>query len=150
MKRLFVPIVIALALTSLVIDPAAPGQKVSFPEKRRPISFIVPFAPGGATDVCARMVAPAMEKELETPVQVINRPGGGSQVGNTANISTFAVVPGSEWYANDLKDFAPRAGFSWDIFGKGKTILRLPVRHLGVSPLEDLLSLSPEWKNKCR
>ncbi len=84
MKRLFVPIVIALALTSLVIEPAAAGQKVSFPEKGRPISFIVPFAPGGATDVCARMVAPAMEKELETPVQVINRPGGGSQVGNSA------------------------------------------------------------------
>jgi tripartite-type tricarboxylate transporter receptor subunit TctC len=84
MKRLFVPIVIALALTSLVIDPAAPGQKVSFPEKGRPISLVVPFAPGGATDVSARMVAPALEKELETPVQVINRPGGGSQVGNTA------------------------------------------------------------------
>jgi tripartite-type tricarboxylate transporter receptor subunit TctC len=84
MKRLFVPIVIALALTSLGIDPAAPGQQVSFPEKGRPISLVVPFAPGGATDVSARMVAPAMEKELETPVQVINRPGGGSQVGNTA------------------------------------------------------------------
>jgi len=84
MKRLFVPIVIALALTSLVIDPATPGQKVGFPEKGRPISLVVPFAPGGATDVSARMVAPAMEKELETPVQVVNRPGGGSQVGNSA------------------------------------------------------------------
>ena len=78
------PIVIALALTSLVIDPATPGQKVGFPEKGRPISLVVPFAPGGATDVSARMVAPAMEKELETPVQVVNRPGGGSQVGNSA------------------------------------------------------------------
>ncbi len=84
MKWLFVPIVTALALATLVIEPAAPAQKASFPEKGRPITFIVPFGAGGSTDVSARMVAPVLEKELETPVQVINKPGGGSQVANTA------------------------------------------------------------------
>ena len=84
MKLLFVPIVTAFALTSLAIEPAAPAQKVSFPEKGRIISAIVPYAAGGSTDVSARMVAPLLERELETPVQIVNRPGGGTQVGNTA------------------------------------------------------------------
>jgi tripartite-type tricarboxylate transporter receptor subunit TctC len=84
MKRLFALIVTALALTSLVIEPAAPAQKVSYPEKGRTISVIVPFGAGGSTDVSARMVGTALEKELGVPVQIVNKVGGGSQVGNTA------------------------------------------------------------------
>ena len=84
MKRFFALIVTALALTSLVIESAALAQKVSYPEKGRAISLIVPFGAGGSTDVSARMLAAALEKELQTPVQVLNKVGGGSQVGNTA------------------------------------------------------------------
>jgi tripartite-type tricarboxylate transporter receptor subunit TctC len=61
--------------------PAAPTKVNGWPQ--RPISLIVPFAAGGSTDVSARMLAPELERELGVPVQVVNRPGGGSQVGNT-------------------------------------------------------------------
>lgn len=73
--------------------PAAPTKapeatrpapaKVSFPEKGKPITIIVPFSAGGSTDVGARLIAAGLEKELGTPVQVVNRAGGGSQVGVT-------------------------------------------------------------------
>ena len=43
--------------------------------------FIVPFPPGGGTDVWARMVAEGMQAELGQPVLIENRAGGGGMVG---------------------------------------------------------------------
>jgi tripartite-type tricarboxylate transporter receptor subunit TctC len=63
------------------VAPAAPTKVNGWPE--RPISMVVPFAAGGSTDVSARMLAPELERILGVPVQIVNRPGGGSQVGNT-------------------------------------------------------------------
>ncbi len=51
--------------------------------KGRAISYIVPFDAGGAADLVARAIAPGIEKELGTPVQIVNKPGAGSQVGVT-------------------------------------------------------------------
>ena len=62
---------------------AAPAPKVSFPEKGKPITLIVPYTAGGSVDIAARVLAPALEKELGTPVQVVNRPEAGAQVGTT-------------------------------------------------------------------
>ena len=59
----------------------APAAKINYPQ--RPITAIVPFAAGGATDISARVVLPAMEKELGGAIQIVNKGGGGSQVGNT-------------------------------------------------------------------
>ncbi len=42
----------------------------------RAIEMIVPFAPGGATDLTARVVAPALEARWKVSVRVINKPGG--------------------------------------------------------------------------
>jgi tripartite-type tricarboxylate transporter receptor subunit TctC len=64
--------------------PPAVAAGPSFPEKGKPITFIVPYAAGGANDLGARMLAPLLEKELRSPVQVVNRPGAGGQVGTTA------------------------------------------------------------------
>lgn len=63
--------------------PEAAAPRSSFPEKGRTITIIVPFTAGGNTDTAARAVAPLLEKELGTPVQVVNKPGAGSQVGLT-------------------------------------------------------------------
>jgi hypothetical protein len=47
-----------------------------------------------------------------------------AQVSSTANISNFTVVPGNDWYPRSTTDFAPRAGFVWDMFSTGRTVLR--------------------------
>jgi tripartite-type tricarboxylate transporter receptor subunit TctC len=68
----------------LCASPALSQQASAFPEKGRTISLIVPFAAGGSVDVSARLLAPLMEKELGTTVQVVNRAGAGSQLGINA------------------------------------------------------------------
>lgn len=51
----------------------------SYPE--RPISTIISFGAGGNTDVGARILFPAVDRELGVPLNIINRPGGGGWVG---------------------------------------------------------------------
>ncbi|MBW6399029.1 tripartite tricarboxylate transporter substrate binding protein [Roseomonas sp. HJA6] len=47
----------------------------------RPITIIVPFAPGGSTDVVTRLLAERMTTLLSQPVQVENRPGANTVIG---------------------------------------------------------------------
>lgn len=58
-------------------------QISSYPEK--PIELIVPFAPGGSTDVMARMIAKELPNHLpnKQQVAVINKPGAGTTLGLT-------------------------------------------------------------------
>lgn len=63
--------------------PAPAAPKVDWPQKGKVLTMIVPYGAGGGCDITARMVSPALEKELGISVQVVNKPGGGSQVGVT-------------------------------------------------------------------
>ena len=61
----------------------AAAATVDFPVKGKPITIIVPNAPGGTNDITARLMAPVLEKELGTPVVVVNKPGAATQTGIT-------------------------------------------------------------------
>ena len=68
--------------------PAAPAATTApaaaaWPVKGQSITMIVPFGAGGSTDIGARLIAPGMEKALGVPVNVVNKPGAGSQTGLT-------------------------------------------------------------------
>jgi putative tricarboxylic transport membrane protein len=61
---------------------AAPAVRAQgFPE--RPLTLLVAFATGGYNDRLARAMAPFLQKHFGQPVTVVNRPGGGSMLGNT-------------------------------------------------------------------
>jgi len=70
----------AAALAGVVL--AAGAQAQAYPS--RTVRFIVPFSPGGTTDVIARVVATSMGKALGQPVIVENRPGAGGNIGADA------------------------------------------------------------------
>jgi len=69
--------------TTEPIKAAEPAKKVDFPIKGKAITVIVPWAAGGANDVGARILAADLEKELGTPLEVVNRAGAAGQVGTT-------------------------------------------------------------------
>jgi len=72
---------LAAALTMALAAGPVSAQEASFAGKQ--IEIIVPFAPGGATAVTARFLAPYLEKHLpgKPRVAVVTKPGGGSILG---------------------------------------------------------------------
>lgn len=70
-KRFFLSAVACSALWAC--GPAAMAQAGAFPQ--RPITLVVPFAPGGTVDLVARVVAEGWAKKLGQPVIVDNRAG---------------------------------------------------------------------------
>ena len=66
----------AAAVTALV---ALPAMAQDYPDK--PISVVVAYLPGGATDFQARIVTMMAQDALGQPIVIINKPGAGGQVG---------------------------------------------------------------------
>ena len=100
---------------------AASAAAQTYPAK--PIRLIVPYTPGGDTDVVARLIAPKLGETLNQQVIVDNRPGAGSLIGTEAmlrapadgytaamgTISSLAVLPVTKTNVpyDPLKDIAP-------------------------------------------
>jgi tripartite-type tricarboxylate transporter receptor subunit TctC len=78
-RRTLLAQMLALGVAPYVMSARAQG---GLPNK--PITLVVPFAPGGNLDVVARAIAPALEQSLGRNVIVDNRPGAGGVIGATA------------------------------------------------------------------
>ena len=106
---------------------AAPriGRAQAYPT--RPVRIIVPFAPGGSTDIVTRLVAERLSERLGQQFIVENRPGGGSNIGTEAAVNApadgYTLVMLSNANAintslyqklnfNLIRDIAPVAGIN--------------------------------------
>ena len=80
MTRFLIPRRVVLALASVTLLLPAPGHsQATYPNK--PIHIVVPFAPGGSTDLLARRVGDKLAAAWGQPVVVDNRPGAGGTIG---------------------------------------------------------------------
>lgn len=114
----FLPSLLLCALCASV--PAARAQGTAMPKL---VKLVVPFAPGGSTDLVARQIAQELGERLKTSVIVDNRPGAGGTLGSEwvaqqpadgsvllmGTVSTHAVAPSiySKLRYEPLRDFTP-------------------------------------------
>ena len=114
---------VILAAAACVLPSPAVAQ--AFPTK--PVRIVVPFAPGGLTDIVARTVGQKMSGEFAQPVVIDNRPGAAGNIGTELVAkapadgytlllvsSSFAINPilYSKSLYDPTKDFAPVSGVS--------------------------------------
>jgi tripartite-type tricarboxylate transporter receptor subunit TctC len=118
-----------LSLLSLMLVFGISGASAqTAPWPQRPVRFVVPLPPGGASDLMARMIAARLADSLGQPFVVDNRPGAGGTVGtafvanaapdgytlmlgNTAtHINAPLLFPNAGY--EGLTDFAPVAPFA--------------------------------------
>lgn len=89
-KAVFMVGLMILSLTMCVFSAFA-----EYPEK--PITYIIPFNPGGESDITARLQEPVLEKMLGVAINVTHKPGGGGAVGwsefqRTAKPDGYSVI----------------------------------------------------------
>lgn len=104
-----------LGAGALALGPWSRGLAAAQEWPQRPISYVVPFSPGGLTDVAARQTAQALASAQGWNVVVENKPGGSANIG--ASLVARANADGYTWLAITMTHaanatlFAGKAGY---------------------------------------
>ena len=83
-------VVVRLALIGLAVLAVYPGYAAAEEYPTRTVTILVPFAPGGGTDLIARVVGERLEKRFGKSFVVENRPGAGTTI---AAVATAKAAP---------------------------------------------------------
>ena len=116
---------LGFAVASLVIAGSTGADAQGYPN--RPVRWVVPYPPGGATDIMARLIGNRLSDKLGQQFVIENKPGAGNNIGTESVVNAPAdgytvllVNPANainaSLYAklnfNFIRDIAPVAGIS--------------------------------------
>lgn len=116
---------IALTIFATAFATRADAQATEYP--KRPVRFVVPYPPGGATDILARLIGQRLSERTGQQFIIENKPGAGNNVGTESVVNaepdgyTVLLVNPANYinaslYAklnfNFLRDIAPVAAFN--------------------------------------
>jgi len=99
-----------LPALAMLLALTAPAAAQDYPQS--PIHLVIPFGPGGGSDIVGRIVAQALQEKLGQPVVVDNRPGAGGTIGN------------------DVIARAPKDGYTLGIMTAGQIIQAVMLKSL--------------------
>jgi tripartite-type tricarboxylate transporter receptor subunit TctC len=119
--------VIKASLVSLFALALLPTVHAAWPDK--PIKLIVPAAPGGTTDITARLLSEKIGAELGTTVVVENRAGAAGIIGSQALIQSPP-----DGYTIGFGNIGPN-GINYSLYKK------LPYKHTDFSPITLVISV---------
>lgn len=139
---------IVVALSCLGLQASQPATADEYPSKS--ITMIVPFTPGGGTDIMARLIAKNLSESLGKPVLVENKPGAGGIVGTDlaahaapdgytlmlGSVSTISINPSlyKNLTTDPLTELSPVAPFA-----STPSLLVVPL-DLPVSSVQELIA----------
>lgn len=138
---------------TLISGPAGAQSAAPYPD--RPVRMVIPFAPGGGTDVIGRMLAHSLRGPLGQSVVVENKPGAAGAVGSMQVVQAppdgytllFAPVgsltispnlPGAKANFDPLNDFSPVG-----LIAK-QPVLLVASAKLGATDMKTLLALASQ------
>ncbi len=141
----------ALAAATLGLI-ALPGARAEAPYPSRPVTLVVPFSAGGATDTVGRILAKAMGERLGQSVVVDNKPGAGTELGAAAvaraqpdghtllisSNSTFVVNPALK----PRLQYSPEASFDAVGFVGAAPLVILAQPGFAASSVKDLVAMA--------
>lgn len=151
-------VVAAAALVSSTITDAWRSPSLSQGEDfpARPITLVVPFAPGGLVDLIARVTAQGLSDEIGKPVNVENRPGGGGTIGVTSvakaapngyTLLALDISFVSAPHFQERKSYSPTENFKM-VGSTGRSALALVVPPaLKAGTLADFISFASKPEN---
>jgi tripartite-type tricarboxylate transporter receptor subunit TctC len=115
-----------VALAAIAATGVAQAQNLATDYPTRPITAIIPFAAGSASDVVSRIMFGRMSKSMGQPIVVENRPGAG---GNTGSADAAKAAPD---------------GYTLLGSGSGPVAANVTLyRHLDYDPQKDFETISP-------
>ena len=101
------------SLIAALLLPLAALAQDAWPS--RPITFVVPFPPGGPTDLMARLIGPALSKRLNVPVVVENKAGASGNIGTgqvvRAKPDGYTILLAASGNLSANQYLYPRLGF---------------------------------------
>lgn len=111
MRKILRPLICALSLTLMLLTGSAWPQ--NYPS--RPIRVVVPYPPGGGTDVLARLIGRYMNESFNQPILVENRAGANARIGMEVVAKaapdgyTLMAIAAGPLNEDNIRSFAPIA-----------------------------------------